>query len=414
MRIGYTIGTALEGIRTNKVRSALTTLGIVIGITAIILIVSLGKGAEQLILDQIQGMGGDVIAARPGKQPTGLTDITDTLFSDSLTKKDVDALKKKGNVPDLVAIAPAMIVSGNVTYRGESYRPTMFGWDADFTSEMLNVYPEVGVNFDEDDIRQKASVVIIGSKVKDELFGEEEAVGKNVKIKNRNFRVLGVYPEFGQSLFFNVDDLVLMPYTTAQTYMLGVNHYHEVIMRVGSAANIDRAVADVERTIRERHNIDDPDNDDFFVESQQAAADQISVILSSFTMFLSAVVAISLVVGGIGVMNIMLVSVTERTREIGLRKALGATNSNIMFQFILEAVMLTMSGGIIGIILGSTFSILAAIGLSEYMNTDWNVSFPMSAAILGVFVSSAVGVVFGSYPAYKASKKSPIEALRYE
>ena len=414
MNIKYGFKTAYDGLRSNKTRSSLTTLGIVIGIAAIILIVSIGKGAEQLILAQVEGMGADMLALRPGKEPTGPSDMMETIFSDSLTKQDVEALKKKSNVPDLVAIAPSVIVTGSVSYRGETYRPVMFGWSAEFMSDMLNVYPEEGVLFSEDDIEQMSRVVIIGSKVKDELFGDDSAVGEKIKIKDQSFRVVGVFPEHGQALFFDVDELVLIPYTTAQTYLLGINHYHEIIMRVSDPKYIDRAVYDIEMTIRERHNITNPDDDDFFVGTQQAIIDQIGTILSVLTLFLSSVVAISLLVGGIGVMNIMLVSVTERTKEIGLRKALGATNSDILSQFVIESTLLTFAGGVIGIALGAILAMLASVVLSYVLSDPWDFSFPVFAALLGVGVSTFVGLVFGLYPARKASKKSPIEALRHE
>ena len=414
MNINHNFKTAYNGLCSNRSRSFLTMLGIIIGIAAIILIVSIGKGAEQLILTQVEGMGADMLALRPGKEPTGPSDMVDTLFSDSLTKQDFEALKKKSNVPDLVAIAPSVIVTGSVSYRGETYRPVMFGWSAEFMSDMLNVYPEEGVLFSEEDIEQMARVAIIGSKVREELFGEDRAVGKKIKIKNQSFRVVGVFPEHGQAMFFNVDELVLMPYTTVQTYLLGINHYHEIIMRVSDPKYIDRTVHDIEMTIRERHNIINSENDDFFIGTQQAIIDQIGTILSVLTLFLSSVVAISLVVGGIGVMNIMLVSVTERTKEIGLRKAVGATNNDILFQFLIESTMLTFMGGIIGILFGATLALLASIALTYVLNDPWSFSFPVFAALLGVAVSTAVGIVFGLYPASKASKKSPIEALRYE
>ena len=414
LSVKYGVKTAIDGVWSNKARSFLTMLGIVIGIASIILIVSIGKGAEQLILAQVEGMGADTIIIRPGKHPSGPSDIADTLFSDSLTKQDIEALQRKSNVPDLVSIAPSVLVSGSVSYKGETYRPMTFGWKADFMSDMLNIYPEKGVNFSEEDIKQLSRVVIIGSKVKEELFGEEDAIGEKIKIKDQNFRVIGVYPPHGNSMFFNVDEVALVPYSTAQTYLLGINHYHEVMVRIQDPDFIDRAIYDIEMTLRERHDIDDPEDDDFFIETQQGVVDQIGTILSVLTLFLSSVVAISLVVGGIGVMNIMLVSVTERTKEIGLRKAIGATNSDIRFQFLLEAMVLTSIGGVLGITIGILLSMAASIGLSYALSDAWSFSFPLSAALLSVGVSSFVGLVFGFYPAYKASKKSPIEALSYE
>jgi len=414
MTFFYTFKSAITGLTVNKTRSLLTILGIVIGITSIILIVSIGKGAEALILSQIQGMGADMIVIRPGRQPTGLTDTTDTLFADSLKVRDIEALKRKENVPELVGIAPAVIVPGSATYRGNTYRPTIFGWSAEFLGQIMNVYPEEGAFFDENDIRARASVAVIGRKIEEELFDGESALGKNIKIKNRNFRVVAILPSTGQSLFGDIDSFVVIPYTTAQTYLLGIDYYQEVMIRVSSPDVVDRSVVDIEETLRERHDITDPDKDDFFVVTQQGVIDQVGTILGALTAFLSSVVAISLVVGGIGVMNIMLVSVTERTREIGLRKALGATEENIRTQFLIEAIVLTGMGGVIGIILGAGLSILASFGLSQALATDWEFTFPIYAAVLGLGVSAGVGLIFGLYPASKASKKSPMEALRYE
>lgn len=410
----HTLKTAWSGIWVNKARSSLTILGIVIGVTAIILIVSIGEGAEKLILKQIQGLGADMVVLRPGQEPSGPTDFADTLFSDSVGEKEVDALLRKENVPDVAAVAPAVMVSGSVSYQGETYRPMMLGWDADFMARIMDVYPEKGVLFDEIDIKQRAKVVIIGTKVKEELFGDEEALGKNVKIKDHNFRVVAVLPKKGKTMLMDVDSVLVMPYTTAQTYLAGINHYHEVMIRISSPDLVDKAVSDIEITMRELHDITDPDKDDFYVESSQGLVEQIGIILSVLTLFLSSVVAISLVVGGIGVMNIMLVTVTERTREIGLRKALGATTGNIMSQFLIEAVTLTVMGGIIGIILGVLLGMVAAVILSNSLNSAWEFTFPVNAALLGVAVSMGVGLVFGLYPARKASRKSPIEALRYE
>jgi len=414
MNINYSVKTAYSSLLSNKSRSFLTMLGIIIGIAAIILIVSIGKGAERLILAQVEGMGADMIVIQPGKKPTGPSDVSGTLFSESLTKGDVEALKKKNNVPDLVSIAPAVVVTGSVSYQGQTYRPTMMGWSAEFMSDILNIYPERGVLFGEEDIEQLAHVVVIGSKVENELFGEDSALGKNIKIKDQNFRVVGIFPPHGQAMFFNVDEIVLMPYSTAQTYLLGINYYNQITMRVSDSKNIARAEYDVKATLRDRHNISNPEDDDFHIQSQQGVIDQIGTILNVLTLFLSSVVAISLVVGGIGVMNIMLVSVTERTKEIGLRKAIGATDNDILFQFLLESTILSFAGGVIGVILGAVLAMLISIILSYVLKNSWGFSFPVFAALLGVTVSSAVGIVFGLYPARKAAQKSPIEALRYE
>ncbi len=411
----HTIKSALSGLLIHKGRSALTVLGIVIGVMSIILIVSIGKGAEGLILKEIGGLGADTIVIRPGKEPTGPTDLIDTMFSDSLTKKDLVALKKESNVPYLKEIAPAIFMSASVSYKGETYRPQIFGWNAEFMGKMFDIYPEYGRNFGETEIKQKASVAIVGYEVAEELFGGGEvAVGKYMNIKGKRFRVLGVLPKKGQVVFLNVDKMVLIPPSTAQTYLLGIDYYHEILVKVESPELVDRTVVDIENTLRETHGITDSDKDDFFVETQQNMIEQVGSILGILTAFLSSVVAVALLVGGIGVMNIMLVTVTERTREIGLRKAVGATNRDILRQFLVESVFLTIAGGVIGIIIGFILSLVATYGISVYLDSDWVFSFPVNAAILAVVVSAIVGVVFGLYPARKASRKSPIEALRYE
>ncbi|MDP3996249.1 MAG: ABC transporter permease [bacterium] len=406
--------TALVGLRTHKSRSFLTILGIVIGITAIIMMMSIGKGAENLILKEIGGLGAETIIVRPGKEPSGPSDIGATLFADSLKTRDLDSLLRKSNAPHVVSAMPALIVPGSVSYEGETYRPTIMGGSVDFFSNAFNIYVEDGEIFDELDIERNGSVAVIGHKVASELFGASSAVGEYIKIKDREFRVIGVFPKKGQVAFFNIDEIVIIPHTTAQIYLLGIDYYHEIIVKTDDPVNVARTVKDIETTLRENHNITDPDDDDFFVMTQEAVVEQIQTIIGALTAFLSSVVAIALVVGGIGVMNIMLVSVTERTREIGLRKALGATEKDIKTQFLFEAVILTAIGGIIGIILGGLLSLGASFVLTTVLEIDWKFTFPVSAAVLGLGVSSAVGLVFGIYPASQAAKKSPIEALRYE
>lgn len=414
MRLLYIFKTSTKALYTHKTRSALTILGIVIGIAAIILIMAVGYGAENLILGQLSGMGAEIIVVRPGREPKGPSDFAESLFTDSLKEKDVLALKNKNNVPGLQEVAPAVIVPGSASYLGETYKSTNFGWTAGMMEDLFDIKAAEGVFFDDADIRQKASVAIIGSKVKKELFGNSDAVGKNIKIKNRNFKVVAVMEPRGQVSFFNVDDIVLLPYTTAASYLLGIDYYHEIVVKAETPEAVARTVRDIEITLRETHNIMDPLKDDFYVETQQGLVNQVKIITGVLTLFLIAVVSISLVVGGIGIMNIMLVSVTERTREIGLRKAIGATEKDIMTQFLLEAVILTTTGGVIGIILGAIFSFLMSLVLTQVAGVDWGFSFSTIAVFLGFGVSASVGLVFGIYPAKKASEKSPIEALRYE
>lgn len=260
----------------------------------------------------------------------------------------------------------------------------------------------------------RSDVVVIGSKVIEHLFGNDNPINQKIKIKGRNFKVIGTLPSTGGGSLFNFDSMVLIPYTTAQDYLLGVKYFSRIIIQTQNDSQVPSASADITRTLRDSHNITDPAKDDFSVQTQQDLANRLGTITSALTWFLVAVASIALFVGGVGIMNIMLVSVTERTREIGLRKALGATNRDILSQFLLEAVLLTAIGGIIGIILGSLLAFLVAIILSKGLGVNWQFIFPWSGAILGLGVSALIGLVFGGYPASQAAKKSPIEALRYE
>ncbi len=412
MTLGYSLKTAFRGLATNRTRSILTLLGIVIGIAAITLVMAVGRGAQDLILSQIQGLGSRTIVAVPGRQPSGPSDVAQ-IFSDSLKPKDLDALRRRENVPAAEEIMPVVFGGETASYGNETYRLTIFG-ASELIAKIFDLYPETGTFFSEDDIRGRADVIVIGAKVREELFGASLALGQRIKIKDRNFRIIGILPKKGQVSFFNFDEMAIVPYTTAQQYIFGIKHFHRFIIQADEEENIQRTVRDVELTLRQSHDITDPEKDDFFVETQSDLTARLGTITTVLTILLASIAAISLVVGGIGIMNITLVSVTERTREIGLRKAVGATNRDIFTQFLLEAVMLTAFGGAIGIIAGALLSLLAAVILGQVVGLGWSFVFPISAVILGLGVSAFVGITFGLYPARQASLKNPIEALRYE
>lgn len=415
MKIAHTIKSARTALLTHRLRAALTVLGIVIGITAIMLVFSIGRGAQGLILSQVESLGARTLAVVPGREPKGPTDpsAVESLYSDSLKERELRALKNKANVPHVEKVMPVIFGVESVSYGGETMSPQILG-GSELISEIFNIYPETGIFITEDDILSRSAAAVIGVKVKEELFGASDAVGENIKIAGKNFRIIGVLPKKGQVLFFNFDEIVVLPYTTAQQYVFGIKHFNRIILQVESDKYVDQAVADIEATLRELHGITDPEKDDFFVGSQQEIADTLKTVTDALTLFLASVAAISLLVGGIGIMNIMLVSVTERTREIGLRKAVGATAKNILSQFLIESVALTGIGGILGIILGSAFSYAAGLAIVYFAELNWVFDFPVDAALLGIAVSVFVGLLFGIYPAYKASRKSPIEALRYE
>ena len=412
MKIKYILKTTFAGLRNNKSRAALTILGIVIGITSIMLIMSLGKGAQDLILSQVQSFGAKTIVVHPGRRPESLMSSAQMMNADSLRERDLNELKKKTNAPHVVKVEPLNVGGATAVYENETYGATILG-GGEYLQEIYDIRLKEGRFINLDDIQSHADVVVIGSKVKEELFGGDEAIVQKIRMKNRNYRVVGILQKKGQS-FISFDETAILPYTTAQTYVFGIKYFHHIIAEVDSEDAVDAAIKDIEITLRNNHNITDPTKDDFWIVTQQTAIEQVKTITNVLTLFLIAVAAISLVVGGVGIMNIMLVSVTERTREIGLRKAVGATNGNIMAQFLTEAIFLTGLGGIIGIILGASFSLIAALVLSKVVGLDWIFTFPISATFLGLGVSAGVGFLFGLYPARQAAKKSPIDALRYE
>lgn len=415
MKIKHAFKSVFIGLKTNKARSFLTILGIVIGITSIILIMSIGQSAKDLILNEIKAMGGNFVSINPGKEIKGPHDLAEIMFNDSLKNRDVRALKNKNNVPDLEDITPVVMVPGNVSYGGETYTPTIMGWTADWMIKLYDIYPEKGEYFTEDDIKSLSAVAVIGEKVREELFGHTEAIGEKIKIKDKYFRVVAILSSKGRvSSFMDANKLVIIPYTTAQKYLLGIDYYPEIHIMAKDESLVPGMVIDIETTLRDLHNIDNPEDDDFFVTTSGEMIDMINLITGILTILLTSVAAISLVVGGVGIMNIMLVSVTEKTREIGLRKALGARKKDILIHFLIESVVLTFIGGIIGISLGILFSYLTALVLSQQVSQNWQFAVSIPAILLGIGVSGSVGLIFGLYPAKKASLKSPIEALRYE
>ena len=411
MTLKHSLKTAFRGLEANRARSLLTVLGIVIGVTSIMLVMSLGKGAQDLILSQVQGMGTRTIIIGGGREPKGPSDAGQ-IFSDSLKKRDLDLLERKENVPDLKRIVPIVFGASSALYENETYRLTIFG-ASPAMEQIFDVPVKFGSFFTDEDIRARSKYVIIGAKVRENLFGANEAVGQIIKMKGYNFRVIGVLEERGQDIF-NFDEAAIVPYTTAQDYLLGIKHFNRFITEANSEVVIDQAVEEIKATLRDSHNITDPEKDDFFVITQVSLASTLSQITSVLTLFLAAVAAISLLVGGIGIMNIMLVSVTERTKEIGLRKALGATDRDILTQFLAEAILLTGAGGVAGVLLGTVLSYVISIMLTHVAGLTWVFTFPVGATMLGIGVSGFIGLVFGLYPARKASSKSPIEALRYE
>lgn len=412
----FALKNSLQSLLVNKTRSFLTVLGIIIGVCAVIIIMSIGAGAQDIILSQVKTLGSDVISVLPGGRqddsspPASVMGISIT----SLNLEDLQALRNKVNVPDLEVIYGLLRSNGTLSWEGSSYDSTISGVSSDYL-EVEGGDLSKGRFFSNSEVNSSAKVIVLGSTVKKEIFGESEAVGKRLRVKNHNFEIIGVMKERGTVGFQDYDDQVFVPVKAIQTFIVGAKHLSLIRAKAVDSKYLDRAVLDIEATLRDRHDIYDNSgkNDDFTVGSAKEAISAFTSITDAFTYFLIVMASLSLLVGGVGIMNILLVSVKERTREIGLRKAIGASKPDIVKQFLSESLFLTIIGGLLGLILGIIFSwIIAQIII--YLDFNWNFIISWQSVVLALSVSTLVGLIFGLYPAIKASKLDPIEALRYE
>jgi putative ABC transport system permease protein len=416
----------IKDILVRKGRAFLTILGIIIGVAGVIIIISLGSGAQSLVLGQITKLGTNLVGVLPGKSnETGPPASVFGVQIKTLTLADVEALKDKNKVPNVIAIAS--IVSSNVTIiAGRESVDTSFTATDGTLPKVQNVEMEKGIFFTEEEGRAGNNVIVLGYEVAKQLFPNGDELDQVVKIQiprtslNRQtdigsipFRVIGVQKKMGTVAFQNQDDQVFIPFVIGQRQLLGINHIQFIRLRIDEAENVKTAMADITRVLREQHRIINPEDDDFSVRDLADAIKILTSITDTLRIFLGLMAGISLIVGGIGIMNIMLVTVSERTREIGLRKAVGATPRHIRNQFLFEAIILTLAGGILGIIVGVLVSYLIALG-ANLAGYDWAFIVSPLAIILAVGVSIITGIVFGLYPALKAAKLDPIDALRYE
>lgn len=395
---------AWASLIANKLRSLLTMLGIIIGVAAVIALVSIGNGVKQDIENSISSLGSNLLVVLPGAPRTpGARSSQGSMKS--LKISDYEAIAKLEGVK---AASPMTNGSYVVIYQNKNWTTSVAGVNSNF-QDVNNWTMTSGRFFSDKNVQNRERVAVVGQTVVKNLFTDEDPVGKEIRVKNIPFRVIGVLKSKGNGTMGNdQDDTVLIPYTTSMERVEGIDYLRRVYVVVKDDGGIDRLQADIENLLRVRHNIKDTNLDDFNIQNMKSIMETVAQTTGTFTLFLGAVAAISLVVGGIGIMNIMLVSVTERTREIGVRKALGATYSVIVTQFLIEAVVISLMGGFIGIAFGIGAS--KVIGMVSGMSTI--VSVP--TIIMSFAFSMAIGLIFGIYPARKAAKLNPIDALHYE
>lgn len=395
---------AWASLIANKLRSLLTMLGIIIGVAAVIALVSIGNGVKQDIEDSISSLGSNLLVVLPGAPRTpGARSSQGSMKS--LKISDYEAIAKLEGVK---AASPMTNGSYVVIYQNKNWTTSVAGVNSNF-QDVNNWTMTSGRFFSDKNVQNRERVAVVGQTVVKNLFTDEDPVGKEIRVKNIPFRVIGVLKSKGNGTMGNdQDDTVLIPYTTSMERVEGIDYLRRVYVVAKDDGGIDRLQADIENLLRVRHNIKDTNLDDFNIQNMKSIMETVAQTTGTFTLFLGAVAAISLVVGGIGIMNIMLVSVTERTREIGVRKALGATYNVIVTQFLIEAVVISLMGGFIGIAFGIGAS--KVIGMVSGMSTI--VSIP--TIIMSFAFSMAIGLIFGIYPARKAAKLNPIDALHYE
>jgi len=397
-----TFKVALESILSNKVRSGLTMLGVIIGVLAVILLVSIGEGAQVYITKELTGMGTNLLIITPGKTSTsGGFHPPSAGTVRKLTYDDSQALKRRAWL--LSESVPLVFGTGRIKYQNMGRDTMIIGTAPEFQS-IRNLFVDSGSFVTQGDVDSKAKVVVLGTKVKEELFGQDNALGRAVTLSDARYRVVGVMQKRGTSLGMDLDDIVFIPVTSGQE-LFDTDGLFEIIASTPRAEDVDRAIAQIKDVLIRRH----AHKEDFTIQTQGAMLSTMNTILGVLTAVLGGIAGISLLVGGIGIMNIMLVSVRERTREIGIRKAIGARNRDIMAQFLIEAIALSGVGGIIGIVLGVGIAFLIPMFI-----TVLPTSVSLWSIVMAFSFSMAVGVFFGVYPARKASLQDPITALRYE
>lgn len=393
-------------MKSNKSRASLTILGIVIGIGSVIAMISVGQGASAGITSRIESLGTNLLVVQPGQQKSTSVVRGGMGSATTLTQEDSDAIAEQ--IVDITAVAPTVSSRKQVTAKGANTNTSIYGIDTKYFS-VKNTSVELGAEITESQLNSKSKVAILGPTTRDDLFGENaDPIGQKIRIDSQEYTVIGVTVVKGGTGMGSSDDLIYIPLTTAQQYLTGNTKVSTINVQVADADTMTFVEEEIFALLLARHNIADAASADFSIMNQADMLDTMSSVGDTMTLLLGAIAGISLLVGGIGIMNMMLTTVTERTREIGLRKSLGASKSDISNQFLAESVVLTFIGGIIGIILGWTAAwLITSLSATTTVVTSWSI-------FLAVGISALIGIVFGYYPAHRAAKLDPIEALRYQ
>jgi putative ABC transport system permease protein len=398
---------SLGTLTINKMRTGLAILGIIIGIGSVIALVSLGQGTQQTIQNQIQSLGANLLTINPGAQQSGAVRGAQG-GGTTLTLEDALAIQNSSQITTIINVSPEFSRRTQVTTGGNNTNTQIVGATPVYTT-VHKITMSSGNFITQRDVDSMTKVCVIGPQVVIDLFGEgASTIGQSLKISGKSFKIIGITASKGGSGFLNQDDMIFAPLTTVQKQLFGANYLSSIALEAKNSDVMAQAQNEVGYFLLLRHHLSDPTKADFSILSQQDIINTVSATTGTFTALLAGIAAISLLVGGIGIMNIMLVTVTERTREIGLRKALGAKKKTIIAQFLTEAIILTFTGGVIGVILGT----IVAYALSNLVNFPFALS--LSSIVLAFAVSAGIGILFGWYPARKASNMQPIEALRYE
>ncbi len=416
MRVLDPIKISYKNLMAAKFRSFLTILGIVIGVGSVIIIMAIGQSAQALILDQVSGIGSNLIGILPGaSDEKGPPATALGIKVDTLRYADLEALRNGKNVPEISDAAGYVMGTTTANYKENSIVASFTGTTASYLN-VENTKVEKGRFFTKEEESNMSRVAVVGKNIIKDLFGGEDPIGKTLKMKDQSFTVIGVFEEKGSGGGLgssSADDSIFVPLVSAQKLLMGINYLAFARAKAKDADLVPYAIANIKTTLRERHNIDNPADDDFSVRDQAQAVEMIKKITNVLKYFLLAIGTISLIVGGVGIMNTMLIVVNQRIREVGLRKAVGAKNEDILTQFLIESATISFFGGVFGIIFGVVISFIAAI-IMQALQYYWPFMISWQSIVVATLVSIGIGILFGLYPARKASKISPMEALRYE